>query len=252
MVYLKPVEFVLGPFQNRVFKTTYQGIRCYVKLPPESKPSKVPFWQRCLFTVMQLALSAPPTATRTKNPLRCESYKLRELRSLGLNVPEIYVSSRQYLIMEDCGQNLIENIRTEPYKTQYYLEMAIRELGKFHYFGQCHGEAQIENFTVKAGQVYLIDFEADTNPESFENIFVRDLVLFFLSTIHNGIWNFSLPELLSVYEASSGIPIANRLRRLAKWGLVLEALTQKPFAGLWSQEMSVFVYLLKQIREFYH
>jgi hypothetical protein len=244
----EPLEEVLNHLQDRIFKTTYAGKDCYVKLATGSKRNQFHRLQRIMFKVTRNPLFVPTIIPKGENVIIHEVEKLFELQRLGIHVPKVYSYSERYLIIEDCGQALPKLIRAQPDQTQYYLEMAIRELAKLHRKKLCHGGAQIRNFTLKDGQIYLIDFEENTKPEFFEGIFLRDIILFLTSIIGCGIFNFSLSGLIIVYEQESRIQIQERLLHLAKWGHWLRVFTKKPFSRWCGKDLMAMNRIFEQIR----
>ncbi len=241
-------EDVFNHLQKRIFKATYCGKNCYVKLLGGSKRNRFHRLQKMIFGVTRIPLLAPTLVVGEENGIVHEAEKLGELKKLGLNVPAVYSYSQRYLILEDCGRSLPEIIREKPGQTQVYLEMAIRELGKLHRNGQCHGGAQIRNFTLKNDEIYLIDFEEETQAEYFEGIFFRDIVLFLTSVMGCGIFSFSLPDLITAYEQSSQIKIWERLVNLANRGRLLELVTMKPFVKWCGKDLLAVNRVFEQIR----
>jgi tRNA A-37 threonylcarbamoyl transferase component Bud32 len=246
---IDPVEYVLNHLQERVFKVTYNGHDCFVKLNTKSKRNNFHQLQRLIFALTRKPLFAPTVIADEKNIIVYEAEKLNALKQLGLHVPRVYSYSDRYMIIEDCGRNLSEMLKVEPAKTQYYLEAAIRELAKLHKNGRCHGGAQIRNFTVKEDQIYLIDFEEEDKSEYFEGLFLRDLIIFLESVIDNRIENFSITDLIAVYEQSSHISVRERLFHLAQKGQILELFIKKPFSKYCGHDLVVVNRLLEQIRE---
>ncbi|HBE76305.1 MAG TPA: hypothetical protein DDW65_00760 [Firmicutes bacterium] len=248
---VESLEEILDHLQDRVFKATYAGNDCYVKLSTGLQRNQFHRLQSIIYDITRIPLFAPTLIPKGENVIIHETEKLFELQQLGIHVPKVYSYSEHYLIIEDCGPDLPKLIRSEPEQTQYYLEMAIRELAKLHRKGQCHGGAQIRNFTLKDGQIYLIDFEEDIKPEFFEGIFLRDIILFLTSIIGCGIFNFSLSGLIIAYEQESRIQIRERLLHLAKWGRCLEVFTKKPFSRWCGKDLIAINYIFEQIRLLY-
>jgi tRNA A-37 threonylcarbamoyl transferase component Bud32 len=249
---IESIEDVLNHLQERIFKTAYRGKDCYVKLLSKSKRNKYHTLQSMIYRMTRISWLAPTFIAKGENPIVYETEKICKLRQLGLNVPQIYSCSDHYLIIEDCGKSLTNIIKAEPDKAQYYLEMAIRELGRLHRSGQCHGGSQIRNFTFKNGQVYLIDFEEVIKPEYFEGISLRDIILFLTSIVITGNFNFSLSKLINAYEEESGFHIRERLLHIAKCGRILEIITRGPCSKICGKDLRGTNCVFEQIRALYN
>jgi hypothetical protein len=242
------IEDVLNHLQDRVFKTSYRDKDCYVKLLSKPKRNKFHTLQSMIYRMTRIPLFAPTFIAKGGNSIVYEMRKIRKLQQLGLSVPQIYACSDHYLIMEDCGKSLSKIIKADPNQTQKYLEMAIAELAKMHRMHQCHGGSQIRNFTFREGRIYLIDFEEEVKPEFFNGIAFRDIILFMMSIFAEGIFNFSLQGLITVYEKESNINIREHLIHIAKKFYFLEVLTKKPFVRWCGKDLWVANRLFEQIR----
>jgi tRNA A-37 threonylcarbamoyl transferase component Bud32 len=232
---------------QRVFQTVYQGDPYFVKL---HIPSKINIFHRLQSLAFRLT-HHPLLAITILDPGKSETFyegeKLIRLKQLGLNVPAVLDYSEEYLIIEDCGRCLADVISENPQAAQSYLEKALVALGRLHRAGQCHGGAQIRNFTVKDEQIFMIDFEECTPEQYLEDLAFRDLLLFFLSLSSN-INHCSIPKLIRVYEENSGMAVRSRLLRLAKRLEFLRVLTRKPWVRWVGKDVLMMNAILEEFR----
>jgi tRNA A-37 threonylcarbamoyl transferase component Bud32 len=141
-----------------------------------------------------------------------EAKKLRALRENGLSVPEVLYETENYFVLEYVGRNLVEVLMNEsnPSKKCAYLERALLKLRGLHEKRFIHGGSQIKNFTVRNGDIYIIDFEEIIPGEYFEEFRIRDLILFAMSLEKEGL-PFDLEWLCEAYGGPSGHDVRRRL-----------------------------------------
>lgn len=98
-----------------------------------------------------------PSAFRTGD-IRYEAQRLRKLYRLNLNVPFLYLSHPDYIVMEYCGSS-IEPLLKDPAQHTDLLPRIVDSLVQLHQANQWHGGAQIRNLTLKQNTLFRIDFE---------------------------------------------------------------------------------------------
>lgn len=226
---MNTIEEELTQHTERVFKTTYQNTSCYVKRRIATKRNVYHRFLHVLYYLTRIPFFAVTVADIHQNVCTYEAKKIMRLYQAGIHVPRVLCQTDDYLVIEDCGPSLSKIISLEPENTQYYLKMAIETLAKLHQTGECHGGSQIRNFTYKDGKVYLIDFEEIIDKNDFEGMILRDIILFLMSLTSNHISEYSIFDLISDYEKTSGISIQKRLLNFAGHLKFIELFTKKPF-----------------------
>lgn len=90
-----------------------------------------------------------------------EAQRLVELKQAGIAVPELYLHTPDYILMEHCGESVEYRLRRTP-DDQDLLFAVIDNLIELHLINQWHGGAQIRNLAIKNKKIYRFDFEENT------------------------------------------------------------------------------------------
>ena len=180
-----------------------------------------------------LALLTPVKHQSPQAALLHESRKLRRLREKGINVPEVFLVTDDFFVMEDTGENFPSVIRDGLVEDipQSYAPL-FRQLGHLHRSEEYHGGSQIRNFTYREGRVYLIDFEENFAEEiPLETLQFRDLFLLLFSLAKDR-HPIDYAAMADLYAETSGNDWAREhLRRFAKKTAPLEKVIA--FPPLW-------------------
>ena len=107
-----------------------------------------------------------PAALRTLD-IHQEVARLQQLSTAGIAVPEVYVHTNDFFIMQACGLSLNDLLKQQAEvlsveEKRKYLRAAVEALIDLHQKKQWHGGAQLRNVTWWKGVVYRIDFEENT------------------------------------------------------------------------------------------
>jgi len=138
---------------------------------------------RAAWRLSGFSLLTPVKRQDPRSALQHESQKLQRLQAKGIPVPQVYLVTDDFFVMEETGENFPTVLRKkllEPSRQSYAL--LFRQLGALHRSGEYHGGSQIRKFTYRDDHVFLIDFEEnfpDTVP--LETLQFRDLFLLFFS-----------------------------------------------------------------------
>ncbi|HJD43447.1 MAG TPA: hypothetical protein H9906_00255, partial [Candidatus Paenalcaligenes intestinipullorum] len=92
---------------------------------------------------------------------------MQQLSTAGIAVPEVYVHTNDFFIMQACGLSLNDLLKQQAEvlsveEKRKYLRAAVEALIDLHQKKQWHGGAQLRNVTWWKGVVYRIDFEENT------------------------------------------------------------------------------------------
>ena len=180
-----------------------------------------------------LALLTPVKHQSPQAALLHESRKLRRLRDKGINVPEVFLVTDDFFVMEDTGRGFPAALREgllEDSSPGY--APLFRQLGHLHRSGEYHGGSQIRNFTYRDGRIYLIDFEENFAEEiPLETLQFRDLFLLLFSLAKDR-HPVDYAAMADLYAETSGNNWAKeRLRHFAEKVAPLEKLIA--FPPLW-------------------
>lgn len=139
-------------------------------------------WLSMLVSGRMPSLSALRLAG-SKKQLEYEAARLLQLKTAGINVPEVIAVSDHWLAMSFVGEPIDQQMPgLLPEEQVQLLEILGKDLAGFHRRGQWHGASQIRNVTTLNGDRYLIDFEENLA----RNIPIKALqaydVLLFLSS----------------------------------------------------------------------
>src|SRR5699024_10191146 len=97
---------------------------------------------------------------RTGN-IEHEAHRLKELHHAGIKDPYVFLQTKEYIVMEYCGQSVEYILRRTIDKTPLLYKI-VNNLVQLHSVNQCHGVAQIRNLTLHNNELYRIDFEENT------------------------------------------------------------------------------------------
>lgn len=244
----KKIE-ILKYLDERVSQVLYQGKKCYMKKHVPSKRNYFHQFQKLLFWITRSPFWVNTILKCGRSEIIHEAQKLKLLKQLGVNVPTVLECNEEYLIIEDCGQSLVEILKEDPQNSQDYLDKAISSLAILHQAHQCHGGAQIRNFTINHGEIYMIDFEEDIPHEYFHGIAFRDLILFMMSIPACVLPNCSISRLVKLYEEHSQIMVRKRLNKFARRLNFLKFLSKKPFSKWVGKDVLIMNTIIEKVRQ---
>lgn len=217
-------DAVLNAQRRRVFSIKVDGARFFVKTDRVRKCHMGHRVQSLLYRASRNPLIAPTIFPDIASSMAYEVSKLARLRNKKFPVPEVVFRASRYFVTRDVGEPLHKVIGKDQENADYYALKAMRVLARLHRDEIAHGGAQLKNFTYKDESVYLIDFEENVDRAHFEDMRLRDLILFL---IHAESMRFevSYAALIGQYEAISrnairpwllGIARRYRMLRLAE------------------------------------
>ena len=185
---------------------------------------------RAAWRLSRLSLLTPVKRQAPRAALQHESRKLQRLKEQGIPVPEVYLVTDDFFVMEDAGESfnsVIKSGKLLPTEENYGL--LFRHLGELHRTGEYHGGSQIRNFTYRDGHVCFIDFEenfAEGTP--LETLQFRDLflLLFSLAKDSHPVNYAAMADLYA--ETSDNGWARERLRHFAEKTAPLEKLIALP------------------------
>ncbi|QKF59863.1 hypothetical protein [Aliarcobacter lanthieri] len=174
-------------FENsdkEIFPFIFEEKQYWLKKARATKPNNI---QKIFYKFFPFELLIPSLYKTPKEALEFESSKLKEFKTLGINVPNIVYKCEDFFVLEDSGETIDAFFRYKNInENEFYiiLDKLILELSKIHNLNQFHGGSQIRNFTYKEERIYVLDFEESY----YENIDIkslqyRDFLLFILSFI---------------------------------------------------------------------
>jgi len=128
---------------RRVFSVTQDGERYWVKRSSKN-------YKNLYQIVLYPNLSA----------LRDEARAMRSLRLQGMLVPSVVHEAPEFIVLTDVGESLQRYMQhgDDAVRMQYVLQIADL-LSDLHGRKAWHGNAALRNFTLKDGQLGMIDFE---------------------------------------------------------------------------------------------
>jgi tRNA A-37 threonylcarbamoyl transferase component Bud32 len=215
MDYAVPPE-VLKSHPGRVFVHAAGGRKVVVKRVEKPDAIFVHVFQNAAANIFREPMMLRTDAVGGDG--RHEARKLKAIREKGLNVPEVLYEGIGYFVMEHVGEPLEDTVKKERDRARVdgYIAAAARNLRCLHEEGFIHGGAQFKNFTIRDGDVFMIDFE-EVIPEGYgEAMKRRDILLFLMSLETAGVPR-ELDWLCRIYDENGGgefcARIASSLRR---------------------------------------
>ncbi len=201
--------------KREVFPFEYAGERYWLK---RARSTGSNLLHHAAWQLSRLPLLTPVRRQSPHAALRHESRKLRRLREKGINVPEVFLVTDDFFVMEDTGMGFPSAIREGILEnSSRSLALLFRQLGHLHRSGEYHGGSQIRNFTFREGRVSLIDFEenfAENIP--LETLQFRDLFLLLFSLAKDR-YPVDYAAMTDLYTETSGNTWArDRLRQFAE------------------------------------
>ncbi|GLI56183.1 hypothetical protein PM10SUCC1_16970 [Propionigenium maris DSM 9537] len=237
-------------FPAKVSRITSEGEIYYLKRNIEKKITTkraMNILQKFLADILKIKTLAP--TANTEQHSTHEADKISSLREAGLKVPEIHYSCEEYFIMEDCGHRLKDILKREEADKTLYLREAVKSLALLHNHGFAHGGSQIRNFTVKDGEVYMIDFEEKIHKKYLSAIQFRDVLVFLISIASLRARDIDYYEILKVYEehSSSKDSILNRIIKLTDRLYFLGRLSRTRVSKFFGKDLLFISYLIDDL-----
>ncbi|WP_026803853.1 hypothetical protein [Aliarcobacter lanthieri] len=174
-------------FENsdkEIFPFIFEEKQYWLKKARATKPNKI---QKFFYKFFPFELLIPSLYKTPKEALEFESSKLKEFKTLGINVPNIVYKCEDFFVLEDSGESVyvfLRNIEKEIKEEEFYyfVNLMVIELSKIHNLRQFHGGSQMRNFTLKDKKVFILDFEESFyNNIDIKTLQYRDFLLFLLS-----------------------------------------------------------------------
>lgn len=242
---IETIDIINHP--KRVFKGEFQGKSCFVKKRVACRRRIAHHLQGMIAKLFRSAMLSVTVPEASVNLVSHEAQKIERLRGLGLRVPEVYYYTEEYMVLEDCGVRVKQYIEQNPERGQEILDQAAQTLGRLHAAGDCHGGAQIRNFTVKDEQVYMIDFEEKISDNSKEGITYRDLLFFLTSIAAMGHGKYDSIRLVELYQSESGRQVVEELART--YVKLCFILIFKPLTPILGRDYRTMLYLLHELNK---
>jgi tRNA A-37 threonylcarbamoyl transferase component Bud32 len=102
----------------------------------------------------------PSARVLLRNGVEDETERLIALHAQGYPVPEVLYHAPGVLVLAFVGESLPTKVRkSSPMQRLAWMDLAARDLAKFHRAGFVHGGAQLRNVMVQDDQLTRIDFE---------------------------------------------------------------------------------------------
>ncbi len=237
-------------FPAKVSRITSEEDIFYLKRNIEKKVAAkkaMNILQKLFADILRIKTLAP--TANTEQHSTHEADKISSLREVGLRVPKIHYSCKEYFIMEDCGQRLKDILKMEGVDKTLYLGEAIKSLSLLHNHGFAHGGSQIRNFTVKDGGVYMIDFEERIQKKYLSAIQFRDVLVFLISIASLRARDIDYYEILKVYEehSTSKDSILKRTIKLTDRLDFLGRLSRSRISNLFGKDLLFISYLIDDL-----
>ena len=198
MIYSIPSEILDAA--PPVFSYDFDGETAYVK---KNQKRSRKFGHSVLEFAWRLTgnpLLTPSMLKDDENAARFEATMLETLEKEGIKAPRLLYVCDDYFVMSYVGENL-ERVfnRAEPKERHALIEKAIRALRALHDKNLAQGGAQIRNFALMDGDVYVFDFEERIPPEHIETFKLRDLLIFIFSLERKG-FDPDVKEICRIYD----------------------------------------------------
>ncbi len=233
---------VLQRAHRRVFPFEVEGIRYYVKKRVVRKGRFGRLVQQQAYRLTGNILLAPTTFSHVSEAFAHEVAKLQRLAEANMPVPRVMFADKDYMVLEDVGQALHKCVVQEPAQAAAYIAAAMEALAQLHSAGFAHGGAQLKNFTLKDGRVYLIDFEENVEQYPLEDMQIRDVLVFLAYLGRLGI-PIDYANVIARYEAARHVLIHDRLFEILHNWLWIRFLGIPAFAALHHHDMKAFIAL---------
>ena len=151
---------------NGVHMAEFGGRVCVIKIKRPSALGAVSYFIRYLRASLLSLLcwwgfkERPSARVLLRNGVEAESERLLAMHAQGYPAPEVLYSASGVLVLAFVGENLPTEIRQSSLQQRLnWMDLASRDLAKFHQAGFVHGGAQLRNLMVLEGQLTRIDYE---------------------------------------------------------------------------------------------
>lgn len=151
---------------NGVHMAVLDGQTCVIKIKRPSALGAMSYVVRYLrASIISLFCwwgfkERPSARVLLRNGVEAETQRLLALHAQGYPAPEVLYHAPGLLVLAFVGENLPTEIRESTAQQRLeWMDLAARDLAKFHQAGFVHGGAQLRNLMVQQGQLTRIDFE---------------------------------------------------------------------------------------------
>ena len=151
---------------NCVHMAEFCGRVCVIKIRRPSVFGAVSYFIRYLRAsiislICWLGLKERPSArVLLRNGVEAETLRLLSLHAQGYRAPEVLYHAPGVLVLAFVGENLPTEIRASSLQQRLaWMDLASKDLAKFHQAGFVHGGAQLRNLMVLDNQLTRIDYE---------------------------------------------------------------------------------------------
>jgi tRNA A-37 threonylcarbamoyl transferase component Bud32 len=169
----------------------------------------------------------------SKNLIK-EKIVLEKLSKQGIPVPDVINFGKDYLILSDVGDaiiNIIErrhsyysnshpkfHLNGAPLKEKILTKASIA-LAKLHKMGYAHGRPSIKDICMKNNKIYFIDFEENKLDQNINKQQTRDLLIFIHSLYRFfGVKNESIKNIIKIYQQNGGDKVwARTNKKMQTW-----------------------------------
>lgn len=165
---------------ERSISFEYHGQRLWLK---QQEP-ELPRWRKFLPRLVSVFSSNPLyfPSIEPSNALQGEAKRLKLLKTLGINVPEVVLEDSHYLVLTDVGPSLkywLTEAKLPTEERNQVLIKAASALGELHKHNRWHGRPALRDLCWDGDKISFIDFEE--NPHqllSIDQCMVRDVLIF--------------------------------------------------------------------------
>ncbi|RXJ69148.1 kinase [Halarcobacter ebronensis] len=213
-------KFVTKEFQKEnkeIFSIEYKGEKYWIK---RGRKTSSNIFHKIFYKLLPFEVLIPVQTKSAVESIIFETEKLVRFKSLGINVPDVLGSTKDFFVLSDCGTHIYDLIRfTKDEKEFYsYLDLYILELCKIHNASEYHGGAQSRNFTFFDKKVYVIDLEDSFDEKIYlKTLQFRDLLLLLSSMTKLENIEFSYSYIINLYvNNTNNRDFLDRLRFLRK------------------------------------
>jgi len=232
--------------RRRVFSIEVGGARYYVKTDKVRKYHVGHRAQSLLYRASHNPLLAPTIFPDIASSMAYEVKKLKRLREKKLPVPEVVYQEPRYFVTRDVGTPLHKVIRKDREKAHPYALKAMGLLARLHRGEIAHGGTQLKNFTLKEESVYLIDFEENVERVEFEDMRLRDFMLFLIH-VESMQFKVSYAALIGHYEETSELAIRHRLLEMARRYRILRIVDNPMLNPFGMKDLRAFARVLAKL-----
>lgn len=198
---LSDITQVVDPLLDKkgdIFSLEYNNDKIWVK---KAKGCSSNLLHHLAYKIFKNPIFVPVKKQTAAQSIIHEASKLKKIKEVYDNVPEVLEMNERYMVTCDSGRDVrsyIDNVAQSEDEIKKIIYDAFELLSYFHTFSFYHGGSQIKNFTIKNGKISMIDFEEDFEGVDLKDLQFRDLFLFLISVARLNI-NIDFKEMINKY-----------------------------------------------------